>query len=256
MPEVVLKLPRPVQKVKIIRSDELIKDSYLQKKTIKPEKIEKKSEFIEKFKISSPRISPEELLNKVSSSKLHPKKLNELLQESYSKGYLDGQEEAKETLQYQIQSLQKWLQNFDSISQDLRSQYSKAVYYFEESLVLLAVMIAEHILEHEISESSDIVIEQTRKAITSAENDTIFKIHLYPDNIEILKNAKSTLASDSSKVENVVLVADKSVDQGGCILETSTGKIDARIKTQLEMLKKSLSGIPQQPSVLEESRSS
>ena len=89
-------------------------------------------------------------------------------------------------------------------------------------------------MEHEASSDSNIVIDQCRKAINSLSNETIFKIHLHPDNIEILKNAKSKLVIDTSRLDNVALIADEGIDKIGCVLETSAGTIDARIKTQLE----------------------
>jgi flagellar biosynthesis/type III secretory pathway protein FliH len=37
-----------------------------------------------------------------------------------------------------------------------------------------------------------------------------------------------------------MLIPDETIDQGGCVLETSAGFIDARMKTQLEKIKYSL----------------
>jgi flagellar biosynthesis/type III secretory pathway protein FliH len=101
-------------------------------------------------------------------------------------------------------------------------------------------MIAGHIIEREISADSDIVINQVKKAINSLDNDVIFKIRIHPDNVDILYNIKSELITDKSLLEKVVITPDHSVDPAGCILETSSGLVDARLKTQLEKVEHTL----------------
>jgi flagellar assembly protein FliH len=68
------------------------------------------------------------------------------------------------------------------------------------------------------------------------DGDVIFKIHLNPQDIEILKEVKSTLLPDSSALEKVELTANNSVERGSCVLETSVGDVDARLKSQLEKI--------------------
>ena len=39
------------------------------------------------------------------------------------------------------------------------------------------------------------------------------------------------------------LVADPAIEAGGCVLQTNNGIVDASIDTQLEIIKKALSGL-------------
>ena len=156
------------------------------------------------------------------------------------RGFLDGQELTIYTFKNEIASHQQWVRNIDSVVKELQNHYLQEIANFEDSLVELAIMASEHILDHEIAANSEIVIEQTRKAIQSLDNDTIFKIHLHPDDIEALEKSKSELIKDSSKALKVEITANESVDKGSCILETSAGKVDATLRTQLERLKKKL----------------
>jgi len=166
--------------------------------------------------------------------------VQEEIQNAYNQGFTDGQETTKASFQTQIQQHMKWLKNLDSVIQELRTQYSQSIVNFEESLVSLAVMIAGHIIEREVSADSEIVIGQVRKAIRSLDNDVIFKIRIHPENVEILYNVKSELITDKSLLERVVITPDHSVDPAGCILETSSGMVDARLKTQLEQVENTL----------------
>jgi flagellar biosynthesis/type III secretory pathway protein FliH len=169
--------------------------------------------------------------------------VQEEIQNAYNQGFTDGQETTKASFQTQIQQHMKWLKNLDSVIQELRIQYSQSIVNFEESIVSLAVMIAGHIIEREISTDSEIVINQVKKAIRSLDNDVIFKIRIHPENVEILYNVKSELITDKSLLEKVVISPDHSVDPAGCILETSSGMVDARLKTQLEQIEHTLNQV-------------
>lgn len=162
------------------------------------------------------------------------------IQDAYEKGFADGQKVTISTYKDELETHQDWVRRFDKVVKELTMDYSMSIKRFEESLVPLAVMTAEHILLHEITHNSSIVIEQTRKAIKALDNDVIFKIHVNPEDMLVLKSCKSELHSDNSKLENVVLSADSSVERGGCILETSVGIVDAKLRTQLERIKESL----------------
>jgi flagellar assembly protein FliH len=117
----------------------------------------------------------------------------------------------------------------------------------EESIVTLAIMVAEKIIEQEITGNSEIVIRQVKKALESLDNETIFKIHIHPENIDVLEQAKSQLFTDAELRAKVQLIPDTSVDAGGCILETSAGTIDARIRSQLDKLSNQIEDIAKLP---------
>jgi flagellar biosynthesis/type III secretory pathway protein FliH len=160
--------------------------------------------------------------------------------EAYETGFSEGEEFAVNMYKNEIQSYQQWIKKIDSVVLEIKNQFTRELSLLEDSLPELAVLVAERIIEKETSSDSKIVIEQTRKAIQSLDNETIFKIHLNPGDISILAEVKSSLVEDSSRIQGAEIVANESVEPGFCLLETSVGNIDARMKTQLEILKTSL----------------
>ncbi len=160
--------------------------------------------------------------------------------EAYENGFSEGEDFAVNMYKNEIQSYQQWIKKIDSVVLELRNQLTAEFSLMEDSLPGLAALVAEKIIEKEVSSSSQIVIEQTRKAIQSLDNEIIFKIHLNPADISILSEVKSSLVDDSSRIKGAEIVANDSVEPGFCLLETSVGKIDARMKTQLEILKDTL----------------
>ena len=53
---------------------------------------------------------------------------------------------------------------------------------------------------------------------------------------EYIKEIKSQLFKEIHGVEKIDILENKSIERGGCILETSMGTIDATINTQLEIV--------------------
>lgn len=166
------------------------------------------------------------------------------IQHAYDKGFDDARQMTRKTFEIELEKREHWIRNIDKLIIDLRAKFVNELKKLEQNLVPLATMVAEHILQREVTAHSDIVIEQTKKAIQAIHNDMIFKIHLHPYTLEILKNVKSSLVADNSKLENTLIVSNDEVDPGSCIIETSSGIIDASFKAQLEKIKKSLLKIP------------
>ena len=56
------------------------------------------------------------------------------------------------------------------------------------------------------------------------------------EDLEYIKSIKNLLFSEIQGVEKIEILENKSIERGGCILETSMGTIDATISSQLEII--------------------
>jgi flagellar biosynthesis/type III secretory pathway protein FliH len=273
MPKVVFKIPKKLHRVEIIRAKDAVVDStpaFLpitefpleakpqsvfeeevvdilneqfeerHEESLKPIKqlFVRSSYFIEQDKPIS--IS----LDKVPDETMTLDEVRKEVQAAYQKGFVEGQEITSNTLQRDIAKQQSWIRNIDKVIADIQKHYAREIQAVENSVVKLSVMVAQHILNNEISHNSDVVIDQVKKSIKAVENDTIFKIYIHPDNIKILENVKSDLVNGTDKLDKVKIIADNSQDKGSCVLESSGGIVDARITTQLEKISEKLSEIP------------
>ncbi|MCX6147597.1 MAG: FliH/SctL family protein [Candidatus Kapabacteria bacterium] len=269
MSVILVKLPqRKRNRIQIIRDDKLIVIEKIAReeklgiikeiiaKAIEPEIIEpeivepeievyKEPEpikFTQEFIFSSSNQPIVISLNNIPEPALPVRVVKEEIQKSYDRGMQDGQIQAKAIFQTEIDKYNQWITRFDTIAEDLKSEHHIALKKLEESVVSISLLIAQHIIGRQASEDSNLVLELVRKAISSLENDFVYKIHVHPDSVHILEAVKSTLLDDKEVSNKIVITSDTSVDLGGCVLETSAGMIDARISSQLEMLKKPLIG--------------
>jgi flagellar biosynthesis/type III secretory pathway protein FliH len=263
MSKVKVRVGRPFHRVKILKGKDILLDDIdifaPLDTTLTDDIIDKLDEFDEELEEEEQIPEPAVFTNEfcfcnptkpvsISLEKIPPKaipvdEVKKEVQKAYDNGFDDGQQVTTSNFEAEIEKYRDWMKRIDSVVEELKISYHSDIKKIEESLTSLATMIAENILEREISKDSEVVITQARKAIMSLDEDQIFKIRINPDDLKILEDAKSSLSSDSSLTENVSLSPDDSIQKGGCILETSAGTVDARISKQLEKLKKSLDSV-------------
>lgn len=165
------------------------------------------------------------------------------IQEAYDSGFKEGQEITEDYYADEINKQESILRNFDVIVNKLRKQYTEELRRLEESVVSLSIIAAEHIINNQINCDNTLVLNQVKKVLQEIDNETIFKISVNPKNVAVLEQVKSTLLNGYN-TKNLVIEGDENIDVIGCIFETSTGKIDARLKTQLSKLETKLNAIP------------
>jgi len=66
------------------------------------------------------------------------------------------------------------------------------------------------------------------------------KLHLNPDDHETLGTQAAAIAHDLAQLAPADVVADPSVDRGGCRVVTEFGEIDQRIQSQLARIEQEL----------------
>jgi len=179
-------------------------------------------------------------LNKLSEPSVPISIAKEEIQKAYEKGVADGLMQTKVTFQIEVEKYQTWIKRIESVTDELQKKFKVEMKQLESMLIDLSLGVAKHLISQEILINSDIVINQVKKAIDSLDEDKIFKLHLNPGDVEILKAVHSTLLPNELESKSIIITPDSSVDRGGCVLETSAGYIDGRISSQLEALSKTL----------------
>ncbi|MBQ2611818.1 hypothetical protein IJF81_05425 [bacterium] len=105
----------------------------------------------------------------------------------------------------------------------------------------ISVDIAKKIIKDEITENPEVIITNIAdilKNYSKDESRVVIKVN--PAQVDLLKqeipNVLNTIGSDSS----VKVVADETIMEGGCIVTTENGVIDATIETQLSIISEAL----------------
>jgi flagellar assembly protein FliH len=112
-----------------------------------------------------------------------------------------------------------------------------------ETAVVLARKMAEKIIGERATVDPQVMREIAGRAVAAARPGPapmILRVH--PDDLAALRNETGTWIAGGGAHGIVKLVGDPAVGRHGCIVETATGRVDARLQTQLDALERALRG--------------
>ncbi len=161
-------------------------------------------------------------------------RIKELEQAAYEKGYALGKQEA-------ILVYQQAVDDYHRISQDQLKQINQLhqrIYEdSEQEMVSLAIQIAQKLVCRQLEIDPDTVVDITRAACQQVKECEMVIIYASPAQIESLKKAREEIEAQLFRAKKIEFIADPSVLEGGCRIETEQGYIDATIDNMLEQIR-------------------
>jgi type III secretion protein L len=107
----------------------------------------------------------------------------------------------------------------------------------------LAVRMAEKIVARAVDLEASVLAEMVSNALATARaRSGIVLLRVHPDDRAGLEMARPALAARLAAAVELRLVADPEVGRYGCVVETPTGRLDARLETQLAALERAAFG--------------
>ncbi len=107
--------------------------------------------------------------------------------------------------------------------------------YQEDLLALLKTMV-ERLVGHEVSVNPLVIKNCLQSAMAFVVEDSVVKVHLHPEDFQRLRELSLEDPSLLQGAKRVELLEDPVVSQGGCLLETDFGEIDATLENCREKL--------------------
>lgn len=163
----------------------------------------------------------------------HRKGREEGLEQGLAEGRKKGHAEALAKATAQLQQLQKsWTEAmtaWDARKADMERDAGVAV-------LQVAVMFAEKVAKRVIEADRTVVIDQVAAALRLTLKPSDVTVHVHPDDRQALDEAMPRVLASFPHLKHVALVEDSTVSQGGCIVTSGQGRIDATVETQLERL--------------------
>jgi flagellar biosynthesis/type III secretory pathway protein FliH len=98
----------------------------------------------------------------------------------------------------------------------------------EASVVDLALAVAKRVIGQELSTHPDRVRALVREALDRVRRATHVRVRVHPEDAAELA------------VEGIEVVADASIERGGCIVQSDLGDVDARLDVRLDALRRAL----------------
>lgn len=154
------------------------------------------------------------------------------LEEAFQKGVDEGRQGAERGLANVFKSLREGIAGINGLRE-------KVLRESEDDLLKLSIMVAKKIIQQEISQNPQILANIVAATISSCVELDKINIRLNPEDHELVAANRQLYLSGSSQNMQITLTPDDGIMSGGCMVETVTGTIDARIEVQLDEIYRS-----------------
>lgn len=122
-----------------------------------------------------------------------------------------------------------------------RAEYDRLRQRAEQDMVNLAFQIARRLIGHAIDVQPEVVRDIVGEALITARGRRDIVVFVNPDDHQQVEAVRDDYARELDGVP-VYFESDSAIERGGCVIETESGRIDARLETQLEVLRDALIG--------------
>ena len=161
------------------------------------------------------------------------------LKEAYEQGVEEGKRVQAEIdsaeIEERIKSINEANNNnlFELIQKDLEERE----YYFstlEEQLKEVIITIAKQVVKTEITQNQQVVASVLKRALFYVAEKNSFEIRVNPSEKDRVEELIEQFKQNGERYSSVIVIGDESISDGGVIIETPSGAIDASIESQLQ----------------------
>lgn len=168
------------------------------------------------------------------------KKAREIERQAFERGYQAGEMASRENMQRQAADIAA---RFAETLEMLSELEDRICRQSEHNVVDLALKISRKVIDREVTVQPDIVLELVRQCTQRVSGSPYIRVRVNPEDYGRIYEFKSSIPVNPERVKSFAIESDPSIDQGGCIVETGSGSIDARIGKQLSEISKVLLGL-------------
>lgn len=167
--------------------------------------------------------------------------MNARLHRALVQGRAEGRAEIREEMEKRLtiartESDERIGALMEGIAQQVRAFTAS----LEHDAYAFALAVAERIVKREIQLDDEIVVRQVREALRRIVGVESIKVRVHPDDEALIRSHRAALLALTDTTRDVVIEADHTIERGGCILESASGNVDARIATQLRQVEHAL----------------
>jgi len=178
-----------------------------------------------------------QLLEQYSGKTMTPLVDEQAVTNAFQQGIEEGHRRATELMKAEYRDMVEEERNqIQSLFQTIEQRLTGLTPAVEKALLTFTLGVAEHIVRQEIKTSPEIVLNVIQDGIKNILGVETIKIRVHPSNVQLVQEQKHAIQSVSSSLREIIFEADEHVEQGGCIIESDLGNVDARIVTQIEQV--------------------
>jgi len=153
--------------------------------------------------------------------------LNNRLDAEFTRGVEEGRRQAERGLSNVFKALRDGVSGLTGIK-------AKMLRESEDDLLKLTMLVAKKIIQQELIQHPEILANIVNAAVANITELDRVSVRLNPADYAVVNLNRQAYFSGPGDESHILLSPDESIEPGGCMVDTATGTVDARIETQLD----------------------
>ena len=146
----------------------------------------------------------------------------------------EGYQAGIDMAQADIEALRNSISAFYSAKQEVFDSIAP-------DILEIALDIAKKIIKKEVSENPDIILDNIKEILKGlSKEETKIMLKVNPAQAALLKQKVPESVTEAGLEAKVMIIPDENTMEGGCLVTTTNGVIDATIETQIDIISEAL----------------
>lgn len=154
-------------------------------------------------------------------------------EEAYSAGYNAGLRQGARAADALIGRLEQDV----AAAEEERARLLELV---EHDVLMLCLEAVEKIVRHEIKTDQRVVVRMIKSCLRRIKDREPVDVRVSQQEVEFVRSQRDELLSLVEGARGLTISDDRRISPGGCVLESASGTVDARIETQVEQIRSKL----------------
>lgn len=163
--------------------------------------------------------------------------LKEGYQAGETAGYAAAVEDCVQRTQVHSDALRAEVQ---AVVDQITNEWANVWLQQEGEMVAFVLDIAKKVIKTELSQNQDVVIEIIKNCLKRVTDKENVRIRVSVSDAPHVKEMRDEILSVIDGLRHLEIIDDRRIGDGGCVIETNAGTIDARISTQISEIERTL----------------
>lgn len=151
---------------------------------------------------------------------------------------------AQEGYKLGIERAQEDIAQVRSAIEEFMKAKQEVFEFIAPDILEISIDIARKIVKHEIEQNPQTILDTILGVLkTISRDEARINLIVNSSQVEMVKANIPEMVSSIGLETKTNVIADDTIELGGCVIQTSNGVVDATIKTQLEIIREAFKGM-------------
>ena len=162
-------------------------------------------------------------------------KAAEIEKEAYEKGFSEGERAGRETGEKMVEAV---LKQYTQTLEELKGLRRSLLTGSEREVVRLSLEVAKKVVKREVCVDEELILALVKVALSRLADQSLMTVRVNPKDGQSIVHYRDVPGHRDSWHDGIKLVEDPLITRGGCLIETESGVIDARVEEQFREIEK------------------